>query len=196
MKINKWLIVPVFFLALLIYGYKTFISNYEIKSKKEVLSIQTETTLISTPTSTPEVTSTPTKKPQVKIVSTTTPQATNTINPTIPPTYQQNNIQSPTTSTSDGGYDEWSANQPKDSKGVLCINTDSRCKYECSVSDYWVDDHLRILNNHIQEYNLRLSIYEPNSSNVKIWEDAVVQVYNMIYDECKNSPKYSPQNPI
>lgn len=93
-------------------------------------------------------------------------------------------------------YEEWSASQPKDSRGVLCALPDSRCKYECSVADYWVDDHLKILNNHFREYLIRLEIYEPDSNNVKIWEDAVMDVYNMIYDECKDSPIYNPQNPL
>lgn len=107
-------------------------------------------------------------------------------------------LPTPTQKSGEQLYDEWAATQPKDSFGNICSAGPavSHCKYECSVVDFWVDDHLSILNNHLQEYKLRLDIYGPESSNAKIWEDAVMNVYNMIYDECINSPIFHPSDPI
>jgi hypothetical protein len=86
--------------------------------------------------------------------------------------------------------------EPKDSQGVYCSNPNSRCKYECSVADFWVDDYYRILNNHLAEYQLHLEIYGPDSENTKIWADAVMKTYNTLYDYCINSPIFHPQKPL
>ena len=89
------------------------------------------------------------------------------------------------------GYEEGAAKQPRDSHGNIC-GYGSYCKYECSVIDFWVDDHLRILNNHLQEYLRCKSI----KTDCSVWEDAVMKMYNTIYEECKDSPIYNPQNPL
>jgi hypothetical protein len=121
------------------------------------------------------------------------------VTPTVLPTTQQTSGQTSTNPTANSNsYEEWATGQPKDSHGILCSAEPSvsRCKYECSVVDYWVDDHLRIFDKHLEEYKLHLNIYGPDSENTKIWEDAVIKDYNMIYDECKNSPKFSLPYPL
>lgn len=179
-----------------VLGYKAFNENFEIKPKKEVLGekqaeINPEPTLTLTPSPSP----TPTTEPK-RILPTQLPTFSPTPSPTPLPSnnnQQLNNGQSRSDNTlGNGGYEDWSATQPKDSRGVLCTNPDSRCKYECSVGDFYVDDQLRILNNHLQESLSCKKI----KTDCHIWEDAVMNVYNMIYEECKNSPKYNPQNPL
>jgi hypothetical protein len=88
------------------------------------------------------------------------------------------------------------ANQPRDSQGVLCTDYESRCKYECSISDTNVNSFLSTLSNDVREYQLSVSVYGENSADTKIWANAVMDVYNTVYNDCINSPVFHPQKPI
>jgi len=181
--------------AIGVFGYKNFSRKYEIKPKEKVLG---EQELGVTPTATP------TPLPSNTPVSTSNPTpVSNTNNQQLSGESTNLNVVN-TVPTLDNNesvtvideYEKWSATQPKDSKGVLCTNPESRCKHECNIGDFWIDELVRILDNHLWEYQMHLEIYGSDSDNTKIWEDAVVSTYNMIYDECKDSPLYSPQNPL
>lgn len=205
--------------TLSIWGYRSFTTNFEIKPKESVLGEQLMSTLRPnqklTPKPTFRATSTPspTQKPTFKPIPTNAPVPANTPMPTSIPTplpntdNQQPN--SPNNSNtvnanpsqdenepSDSEQEDWVDNRPRDSHGNVCAYGGSHCKYECSISDSSVDDLLRILNNHLWEYQKRLKFYGSDSSKTKIWEDAVMKTYNMIYEECKDSPIYNPQDPL
>lgn len=190
---------------LIVISYKGFVSNYEIQKKGNVLSEKIEATAAPTlePTASPSATITPTK---IKIKPTHTPTPvinTPVQNNSAPasqgvtnqnPVIQTNQNPQPTSGSSSETYEEWAAKQPRDSQGNMCgIGLpQARCKYECSVGDSYVDDGIRVMNNHIRE----LQSCQSYSTDCKIWEDAVMSTYNMVYDWCINSPIFHPQNPL